>query len=409
MHILLLQDSYPPEVSSTSHLAKELAEGLRGKGHRVSVVTSYPKYYLAQGGERKTAYPAYRNEEGIRVVRVKTLPHHKVNFFVRGIAELTLPYIFFCQIRRHIKDTIDVVLVHTPPLPLAITAQRVKRAYGARFILNVHDIFPQNAVDLGILTQKPIIKFFEKIERRAYRNADIVMVPSESHKQFLAARRNVPAHKITIIPHWIDTEPFQRARRTEKFRKLWGLEDKFIFLFAGVLGPSQGLDLVLAIARRLKDNSEITFLLVGDGTDKERLMQKVKALDLDNVIFSPFVSKTEYPFLVKDADVGLVCLSHKNTTPAVPAKILGYMAASLPVVAFLHKESDGHALIRESGCGLTTLSDNEEGAYEIVLRMYQEKEKRAGYGTQGLRYALQHLTKESCVEKLEALLSRNTP
>ena len=401
-NILIITDSYPPEIRSAAQLMKDLADGLHKKGHSVWVATSYPKYNLADF--ERIVWPEMADENGIKVLRIKTLPHHKVNFIIRGIAQLSLPYIFFRKIKKNIKEKINTVIVHSPPLPLTITAYKVKKFYNAKYILNLHDIFPQNAVDLKILRHQFLIKFFEWMERKAYQNADLIVVPSNEHKNFLVNKRNVPLEKIEVIYHWIDSEPFLKAKRTGRFRKLYGLENKFIFLFAGVLGPSQGLDLVIRIADKIKDNQDIVFLLVGDGSEKERLMKMSEDLNLKNVVFKPFVSLEEYPELVKDCDVGIISLTAQNTTPAVPAKILGYMAAAIPVIAFLHKESEGLLIIKEAKCGYGTVSSDEEGALEIILKMYNEKEKLKEYGENGLKYLLKNMEKKVCVEKFESLL-----
>lgn len=400
MHILLITDSYPPEIRSAAQLMKDLANGFKERGYKVSVATSYPKYNLES---EKESFQKISIEDEIRVLRIKTLPHHKVNFIIRGIAQLALPYIFFSSIKKNIKEKIDVVIVHSPPLPLSIAAHKIKKYYGAKYILNLHDIFPQNAVDLGILTIKPIIKFFELMERNAYKNADLIVVPSNEHKKFLKEKIGIKDEKIKVIYHWIDTKPFQEAKRTEKFRKMYGLGGKFIFLFGGVLGPSQGLDLIIRAAEKLKDNQEIVFLFVGEGTAKESLVKMVETGGLKNVIFKPLVSARDYPELVKDSDVGVVCLSSKNSTPAVPAKILGYMAASVPVVAFVHKESDAHSIIKEAHCGYSTISNNDEKVLEIVKRIYNEKDKLSEYGKNGFDYVLKNLEKNVCVRKFEKL------
>ncbi|MDD5638794.1 MAG: glycosyltransferase family 4 protein [Candidatus Pacebacteria bacterium] len=400
-NILIISDSYPPEIRSAAQLMKDLADGLKSRGHNVWVATSYPKYNLVDS--ETSVWPKIADENGIKVLRIKTLPHHKVNFIIRGIAQLLLPHIFFQEIKKNIKDKIDVTIVHSPPLPLAITAYKVKKFYKAKYVLNLHDIFPQNAIDLGVLKNKLIIKFFERMERNAYQNSDLIVVPSNSHKQFLEEKRNVPAQKIQVIHHWIDINPFLQLQKTGKFRKLYNLKDKFVFLFGGVIGPSQGLDLLIKIADRIKEKKDIVFLLVGDGSAKEDLIKTVQKLNLKNVIFKPFVSLEEYPELVKDCDVGLVCLTDKNTTPAVPAKILSYLTAAIPVIAFLHKESDGCAIVQDAKCGYAIMAGNLDKAVEIVEKIYNEKDKLKEMGDNGFKYALNNFAIDVCLDKIEEI------
>jgi len=401
--VLIITDSYPPELRSASELMGDLANALHNLGHEITVLTSYPKYNLADSDKNLTPLALDVIESGVRVLRVKTLPHHKVNFIIRGISQLFLPYIFWFALRKRAKEKFDVVIVHSPPLPLTITTAKVQKYYGAKYLLNLHDFFPQNAVDLGILTIKPLIKFFEHMEHRAYRKSDLIVVPSREHKQFLERNRGVAEKKIKVIPHWINMLPFVEAKKTGVFRKRFGLENKFVFVFGGVLGPSQGLDLILRIAEKLTQYPDIAFLFVGDGGEKERLVNMAKEMKLANVIFGDWISKEEYPNLLKDMDVGFFSLTSKNTTPAVPAKLIGYLAVSLPVVAFLHKESEGHLIIKEAECGYSALYEDESVALNIVLKIYEERSRLKEYGERGFMYAKANFTREVCAVKWEEL------
>jgi colanic acid biosynthesis glycosyl transferase WcaI len=406
MKILIVTDSYPPEVRSSALLMKELAEGLAKGGHTVSAITSYPSHNVV--GEQKKI-PPVSMEGGVEIVRVKVLPHHNVNFLVRGIAQLTMPYLFFFKVKQHIKE-IDAVIVHSPPLPLAATARLVQKTYRAKYILNLHDIFPQNAVDLGVLTNQTLVKFFSRMERRAYRAADLIITPSEKHKAFLREKRNVLAKDIEVIPHWIDPKPFRDAKQTGKFKKKYGIdENAFVFLFGGVLGPSQELSMIIYGAAEQRERKNIHILFVGEGTEKKKLIALTNELKLKNVHFQPLVSGNEYPSLLKDADVGLVTLTSKNTTPALPAKLMGYMAASLPVLALLHRESQGIEIVREAKCGYAARSDEGGKAAELMTRMYEERNKMSTFGENGHAYLMKHFTQDVCMKKWNTILHRIIP
>ena len=146
-------------------------------------------------------------------------------------------------------------------------------------------------------------------------------------------------------------------------------------------------------------------MLVGEDKENGRLMRMVQEYSVNNVIFHPFVSQEQYPELVKEADAGLVCLSSQNKTPVIPGKAWGYMAASIPIVAFLNKESDGHVLITEANCGYSIVSDaSVEEAKKFLIRIFDEKDKLKEYGENGHRYVLKNLTKEVCLTKLIDLI-----
>lgn len=403
MNILLLTSSYPPEIRSSSHLMQELAEGLRDRDHAVTVVTVYPSHNLSGSGEQ-FRFGSIEMENGIEVVRIKTLSPHRVPYLVRGLSQLVLPYVFFYRTQNLVRRRMDVIIVYSPPLPLAIAGSKLKRFYNAKYILNVQDLFPQNAIDLGILKNRLLIKLFKRIEAEAYRNADIIAVHSESNKSFLSTYNKVLKDRIKVIHNWIDIEPYSKAMRTGRFRRMFNMENKFIFLFAGVIGPSQGFDLIIKVAEKLKDINDICFLIVGDGMEKKRLEKMANYLKLKNVSFKPFVSKDEYPELVKDADVGLACLSSMNKTPVVPGKILGYMAASIPVVAFLNKESDGHQIIKDADCGYSEISDDIEKTTKIITKIYNEQSRLKEYGENGFSYVKENYERNVCINRLEGIL-----
>jgi glycosyltransferase involved in cell wall biosynthesis len=385
-------------------MVKELAEELTARGHYVTVVTCWPRYNLAEE-ERHLILSNLSFENNIRIIRVKTPPHKKINFFIRGISELIIPFFLWWRIKYIVTEKVDAVIVYSLPLPLVYAGYMVKKKYNAHFLLNIQDIFPQNAIDLGIMRNHLLINFFEYLENKAYRSADKLTSHTESSKKFLIEKKNIPSEKMQIIPNWIDVDRYAKVQRSNIFRKKYGIEYKFIFLFAGIIGPSQGLDLIIRAARDIQDITAICFLFVGDGSEKERLRKMVVDFGLSNVIFKDFVSVDDYPHLLKDADVGLVCLSSMNKTPVVPGKILGFMAAALPVFALLNRESDGHNLIKRANCGYTVDSDAPmETIKKTILNIYREKENLPSLGMNGFRYAETHYSKKLCIDSLVRLV-----
>ena len=401
MNILLVTDAYPPEIRSSSHLMLELAEEMRARGHRMTVLTSWPRYNLsspdaADGlGEKESA-------DGITVIRVHTLPHHKVNFVVRGIAQLVMPRQFLRALKRHSSETFDAVIVYSPPLPLAMVG-RVLRKRGATFVLNIQDLFPQNAIDLGVLSNPLLIAMFRAIERRAYKSADKILVHSESNLSFLKRANPRVAEKLGVLHNWVDAKEYRLPAST-RFRERYGLENKFIIGFAGVLGPSQQLDLIVRATARLTALEDLAFLFVGDGGELENLKSLAAETGATNTHFHPFIPREDYPELLKNFDAGLVCLSPRNHTPVVPGKLLTYMAAALPVLAVLNRESDGNQIVRDADCGLAVPSDDEEAVASAIKELYESRDKLAAWGANGQAYADTHFDKAAVIAELEGYL-----
>ena len=203
MNILLVTDSYPPEIRSASHLMLELAQELHHRGHRVTVITTWPEYNLDQA-EAPRAFEEIQVENGITVIRVKTLPHHNVNYIVRGISQLVMPVLFLMKLRRH-RIRPDAAVVYSPPLPLALVGSWLARK-GVRNVLNVQDLFPQNAIDLGILKRPAQIRFFQALERYAYRTADIVTVHSAGNHRMVLQQHPELGARLRILHNWVDVE-----------------------------------------------------------------------------------------------------------------------------------------------------------------------------------------------------------
>lgn len=385
----------------------ELAQELNHRGHQVTVITTWPEYNLDQDEDKKS-FNEIEIEDGITVIRVKTLPHHNVNYIVRGLSQLIMPLQFLLKLWRH-KIKPEAVVVYSPPLPLALVGSWLQRK-GVRNLLNVQDLFPQNAIDLGILTSPLQIKFFKALERFAYRTADIVTVHSEGNRKMVNEQYPDIGSKLQLLHNWVDIDHHsvnddQSERSHTDFRKKWNIKQKYIAVFAGVMGPSQYLELILGIAERLQDQTDLLFLLVGDGKEKEKLQQIAQEKNLKNVQFEGFISRDVYPDLLSICSIGLVCLSPQNKTPVVPGKILGHMAAGLPVAAFLHTASDGHQLISEARCGISANSSDWDACAEAMQTLMNRTQEFHKIGLSGLTYASLHFSKKVCVSQLEEMLS----
>lgn len=404
MNVLIITPYYPPMISTLANMMKELAEELVKKGHLVTVASAWLPNKLSNGTQLNM-YDLFSIEKRIGVIRVKTPFLNSSSYILRGLSQLLLPFIFYVNIKKFVNKKINSVIVYTPPITFAVLGKIIKKKFGSTYILNVQDIFPQNAIDLGIIKNALIIKFFEYLELSSYRSADHITSHTKTSLKFLIEKKGVLPDKIHLITNWIDISPYCNTCSID-FRAKFRLEDKFIFLFAGVMGPSQKPDIIIKAAREIKKISDkIVFLFVGEGKEKNKLMRMADKYSLNNVAFQPLVSLEQYPELLKNVDVGIVCLSSLNKTAVVPAKILGYMSASIPVVAFLQRESDGHELIRESGCGYSIYSDASiEEVANLFITVYNERNKLKECGKKGLMYVSKHFTKNVCIDNLITLM-----
>ena len=398
MRLLILTIAYPPEIRSVSHLMHEFVEELKRRGHEISVVTAFPPK-----NQSDKAYKVVSCEDGVDVIRVKTLFLTKRNYLIRGLSLLRLPFIFYHAARRNINKKIDAVIAYSPPLTLGLACIWLQKHFFAKSILNVQDIFPQNAIDLGILNNSMVIRFFEWVERWIYSRADMITVHSDGNKRFLVKNKQLLPEKIKVVHNWVDCNFFNKAAKSRELRRKYNVDSKFVILFAGIIGPAQGLDVIINIAKKIEKRSMAHFLFVGDGTEKNKLINKAKGLKLSNASFHPFINKKDYALLLKSVDTGLVCLSGQNKTPVVPGKFMGYMASKLPVLAVLNKESDGHEIIEKSGCGFSFMTENIEGIINAIFILEKDDMLREEMGRKGELFVKKNFSQKGAVDQYEEI------
>lgn len=399
MRILLISPFFPPEVGSASHLYFELGQALRGRQHEVMVLTGLPRYHVVDNsGKYRRRLLVKENYHGLDVVRVLNLdiPWHIPLFrgldqwmsaLSIGLAGLGLP-------------DFDVAMVYSPPLPLALTVLSFCRLRRRPVVVNIQDLFPQSAIDLGVLRNSSLIRIFRDLESFLYRHADMIMVHSQGNREYVMKAGGGP-ERVLVVPNWVDTHAIKPGPRDNGFRMILGLQNHFIVSFAGIMGYSQDLETVLKCARILINHPDIAFLLVGDGVEKKNLITMAETMHLNNVHFLPIQPKDKYPEVLGASDLCLVTLRREVQTPVVPSKILSIMAAGRPVLAGLPLEGDAPRLIRDARCGLCIPPGEPEAMAQSVLKFYQEPALREEMGVNGRQYAETHLSLDSCVVRLE--------
>ena len=405
MKVLLLVASFPPEVRSQSNLMYQLATDLVRSGHEVRVVTGIPRYNLPEGGINGYGGKLFTRErlEGIQILRLPVLPVPRRMPLMRGAEHLVIALQY--AVGGSIGGKPDVTLVYSPPLPLGLSAYSVKKRYGAPFVFNVQDLYPQTAIDMGLLRSRALIRLAEGMERFIYQRASTITVHSEGNRDGLVAR-GVPEEKVQVVPNWVDTEEIRLGERLNGFRKRYGLGDKFVVSFAGVMGYAQGLGTVLEAASSLRDYQDTVFLMVGDGSFKDPLVQQAKDSGLSNMMFLPMQPQEEYPQILAASDVSLVSLDSSVKTPVVPAKLLSIMASGRPVVASVPAGGDTLRIIDAAGCGLSSPPGDAEALAQSILHLYQHPEVRVELGRKGRAYAEAHYSRKACVAQYVAVLEQ---
>lgn len=403
MRVLLLAPDFPPVLNSAARLFFELAEDLSHLGHEVTALTRIPERYLAARERRHRTRFVLREElSGIRVWRVKNLPVFYHFPMARALEHFWIALTFFIAGLGLPRQ--DVIIVYSPPLPLALTGYMLARRWRGVVIVNVQDLYPQTVVDLGLLRNRFLIRLAEKLETFIYQRADAITVHSQGNRECILGK-GASADRVHVVPNWVDLESLRPGPRQNDWRRLHGLDEAFVISFAGTMGFGQGLDVVIEAADRLRRYPEIIFVLAGDGVFRDSLQKEASEKGLNNIRFLPPQPPEAYLELLQASDVCLVTLHQDLKTPVVPGKLQSIMAAGRPVICYANPASDARRLIEEAGCGFFVPAGDPAGLAEAVLTLYNRHELAEEMGQKGRDYAERNFDRKKCTQAYATLLA----
>jgi glycosyltransferase involved in cell wall biosynthesis/folate-dependent phosphoribosylglycinamide formyltransferase PurN len=404
MRVLILTNYFPPEIGGAARLFYELAKSLAQRGHRITVVTGFPRYNV------KERLPQYRRKLWVRerlgnvdVIRLWIPSMPRRSLALRGIEHFLAPAIL--TLGGLLAGKQDVVIVYSPPLPLGLSAFIIGLVKHTPSIVNVQDLFPKEAVLLGLLRNKYLIRVFESIERFVYHHVDCIAVHSPGNRDHVVAQGASP-EQVQVIYNWVDVERVTPGRKDNWFRRQHGLRDKFVVSYAGTMGWCQDMDVIVETADLLKDHEQIVFVLVGDGPMKQTTEEEAKRRGLHNVMFLPPHPWEQYVDILRASDVSMINLNSNLTTPVVPSKLLNIMSCGRPVVASLPLNSDAVSIIREAECGKCVPAGDAKALAEAILELYRNPSQTQQFGVNARSYAVAHFAREVCVNQYEQLFEQ---
>lgn len=365
MNILFLSISSFPHLSDHS-LSTDLLQEFKSHGHDINIVCALDK---------NTANTTYLTvEEGCRIVRVKIGDNKKANLIRKGITVITEPFKYIRAIKRFFGDIqFDLVIYPTPPITQAKVVAFVKKRDCAKSYLILRDIFPQGAVDIGVLKKngckKIIYLYFRNVERKLYCISDYIGCLSQANVDYVLKNNlMLKREKIEICPNSIQV--FDKSVN-EEIRKVLRNKydiplDKTVFVYGGNLGKPQGIPFLLECLKAATDIPEAFFLIVGDGTEYNRIERYVCDGNQQNMKLIKKLPREEYDTLVAACDVGMIFLDHRFKIPNYPSRLLSYMQARIPVMAFTDPNTDIGKAIDDGGFGWWRESNSTEGFIEVI-------------------------------------------
>jgi glycosyltransferase involved in cell wall biosynthesis len=400
LRVTFLTHYFPPEVGPAQTRLHELAKRLIAAGEAVTVVTGFPNY---PAGE---IFPGYRGKrfmedsyDGIRVLRTWVFATRSRGFMGRLLNYFSFPIFSLLAVRR--LGPTDIIYVQSPPLFTGLAALWFSRLKRAPFIFNVSDIWPQSAVELGMLRNRFAIRLAEMLEHRIYRRATRITVATPGILERLVAR-GVPRDKIFLLTNGVDTAAYNVTSPDRELAQRLGLDGHKVFMYAGLHGLAQGLDVILEAAK-LTHNPDVLYVLVGDGADKAALVAKAEAEKIANVRFLPIQPTSSLPALLNLAYATVIPLRRLDLfKAALPSKLFDSMAAGRPIVAPLWGEAA--ALVEAAACGLVVEPEDARAVQEAVEKLAADPALAHKLGEQGRRYVVEHFNRDDIAKRLIKLL-----
>ena len=388
------------------YLSDNLAEGLAEAGYEVVQFTPTPSRGVSV--EARRHYRRLKYEERLN----GRLKIYRFSMFREGKNPIARALRYICISTVHFWKAIsyhdwDVLIVGSTPPTQGAMAGLLKKIKKNPVIFILQDVFPDSLVSTGLLRKGSMLwKLGRIIEDFAYRNVDKIVVISESFKENLM-EKGVPESKIEVIPNWVEEDrvvPIEKESNV--LYSAYNLDKaKFTICYAGNLGHTQNLELLLDVAEELQSNENIQFVLIGDGVYKSKVEERIHSANMHNVILLPFQLYELISHVFSLGDVGLVISKGGVGQNSVPSKTWSIMAAGRPVLASFDLDSDLNSVIKEAECGICVPPDDKESLVKAFLVMFEYRVKLPIYGEKGRKYIFRNLSRKFGVSRYVALVN----
>ncbi len=414
MRLLVLCPHFAPDTAPTGEVMTSIGTELAARGHELHVVTSLP-WYLHHRVEPEWRGRIVRHEavDWGRITRVHPFPTDKRNIPARALGFAGFTAVVEAMALRGWRDhRPDAVLAMSPPLTLGAAGWLAARRWRVPFVFNIQDVFPDVAVELGAITNKTVIRVASWLERWSYRRADAVTVLSDDLRDNLVAKIEgaVPdAHdRIRVIPNFVDTVRIAPAEPEGTpgggaYRREFGLEGRQVVMYAGNVGFSQSLDLVLAAAGAQSGRPDVAFVINGGGSAKLELQRRVADAGLANVHFVDFQPKERLPDVLAAGDIHVVPLRRGLARSSVPSKTYSILAAGRPVVASVDEGTEVARVVEKAGAGLAVPPDDPDAFTHAIAALLDDPARARAMGAAGRAFVERWVSPAAVAKRYEAL------
>jgi glycosyltransferase involved in cell wall biosynthesis len=289
---------------------------------------------------------------------------------------------------------------------LGITAYLLKKLKGAKLIFNVSDLWPESAEKLGLVTNRFFLNSATKLEEFLYRKSDLISGQTQGIVKNISSR--FPDKKIYWMPNGVDLNYYKVGAVESNWRQQNKFESTdFLLLYAGIIGHAQGLEVIIQAAEKLKAYTEIKFVLVGSGPEKERLIQLKNELKIDNVFFFDAVTKIEMPAIITAIDVAVIPLKRLDLFKgAIPSKVFENLAMKKPILLGVEGEAK-ELFIDEGNCGLAFIPEDESDLASKTLELFNNRTTLGQLGENGFTYVERKFTRDKIANEFWDFINEN--
>lgn len=406
MKILFLTQYCPPEVGAPQNRIFEFAKQLKSFGHSITILTAMPNYPKGEIFEGYRGKLTLREKiDGIDIIRTWIYATKKTSFVPRIInyMSFTISSVLFGLFKIGKQD---VVITESPPLFLGYSGYLISRLKRAKYVFNISDLWPESAVKLGVLKNNSLIKLSTWLEKFCYRKAHLITGQTMGIVNNIKDR-GFPEDKVHLITNGVDLELFRPENRSEEVRKKFNVDGKFAVCYAGIHGIAQGLEIMISAACELKDYMDISFVFIGEGPEKSKLIAMRDDLKLNNVQFFPMQAKKDMPGIVASMDAAIIPLKKLDLFKgALPSKMFESLSSELPII--LSVEGEAEALIKKANAGICVEPENHLQIKEAVLKLHNDEGLRRELGANGRNYVRENYSRDSIARSFESLLNKIT-
>ena len=407
LRLVVLCPHFEPDMAPTGVVMTRIVHELAARGHQLHVVTSLPWYreHAIDAGWGGKLWRTQQTPWG-SITRVHPFPgKSKSNLLRRAVGFLLFSKLVgLCGLKAGgAPRRIDGVLAMSPPLTLGLTGWFITLLRGGSLVFNIQDVFPDAAVQTGAITNKQIIALAQWLERASYKRSDAVVLLSEDLRRNISQKTG-PAMRdqLHVIPNFVDTSAIVPGNRMTSYRRDLTIDERPVVMYAGNVGYSQSLEMMIAAARKLPN---IAFVINGDGAARQSLQEQVRGLS--NVYFAPYQPIERLSEVLATGDIHVVPLRAGLASVSVPSKSYSILAAARPVLAAIDEGSEIPRILAESGAGLSVPPDNERAFIAALTTLCNDQNLRESMGAKGRTWVEQHASPAAVAAAYEAIYLNN--